>query len=53
MNEACNSPIKTKKVSGRPDVPKNQATVGTVDYKKYTAINPASTPVSAYTKKIK
>lgn len=53
MNEACKSPIKTKSATGKPNVPKNKATLGALDSAKYSNIDPASTPVSSYTKKSK
>lgn len=55
MNDACNVPVTkhTKKVTGKPNVPKNKATVGTMDTSVFRNIDPSATPVSAYTKKTK
>lgn len=53
MNEACKKSIIKKTISGRHSVPKNAATLCSMNTSKYTAIDPTATPVSAYTKKIK
>lgn len=53
MNDACSNTIKTKKATGKPDVPKNKTVLGALKFSAFTNINPTSTPVSAYTKKSK
>ena len=46
--------IITKKIpSGKPKVSQSKAVVGKLNTSAYTAIDPSTTPVSAYTKKTK
>ena len=55
MNPICNRPAKNDevKISGKPNPPQNQATVGHLPVKMLQNIDPQKTPVSAYTKKTK
>lgn len=46
--------VITKKIpTGKPKVSASKATIGKLKTSAYTAIDPSSTPASAYTKKTK
>lgn len=57
-NTMCDFPASTYEVkvtkanSSKPVVPKNKAVVGNIDISSMVAINPGSTPNSAYLKPI-
>lgn len=55
MNPICNRSAKSDevKISGKLTPPKNQATVGKLPVKMLQNIDPQTTPVVAYTKKVK
>lgn len=54
MNPICNRPAKSDevKISGKPNPPKNQATITKMGL-MYQNIDPQKTSPKAYTKKIK
>lgn len=57
-NTMCDFPASTYEVkvtkanSSKPVVPKNKAVVGNIDISSMVAINPSSTPNSAYMKRV-
>lgn len=55
MNPICNRPAKSDevKVSGKPNPPKNQATISNFSVANMQNIDPQATPVKAYIKKSK
>lgn len=55
MNPICERSAKydVVKVSGKPNPPKNQATVSKFSVSNLLNVDPQATPVSMYTKKAK